>query len=209
MTTIFLLNYGEDMITDTQKKLDAVAQNLINKHYKVHKAESVDEARIQILNIIGKDDIVGVGGSLTIRAVNIIEALISRGNKVIQHWLPEATVEEVKEARRQAVRLSDVYLTSTNAITLAGDLINIDTYGNRVAAMIYGPKKVIIVAGYNKIMENTETAFAHIRDKTAVRNAMRLKIDNPKGFCKVATIIYDKPTDTDITIILINNELGF
>lgn len=196
------------MLKDIQKKVDLVVENLRKKHFKVVKAENVEDAKVEVMKLISEDDVIGVGGSMTVRAVNVLEELISRGNKVIHHWMPGTFIEEIKDARRRAVKLSDVYLTSTNAITLDGELVNMDTYGNRVAAMMYGPKKVIIVAGYNKIVKNIDDAFKRIRGESAVKNAERLSMDNPQGLCKVATIMYEKPNDTDISIILINAELG-
>ena len=196
------------MLKDIQKKVDLVVENLRKKHFKVVKAENVEEAKAEVMKLISEEDVIGVGGSMTVRAVNILEELISRGNKVIHHWMPGTFIEEIKDARRRAVKLSDVYLTSTNAITLDGELVNMDTYGNRVAAMMYGPKKVIIVAGYNKIVKNIDDAFKRIRGESAVKNAERLSMDNPQGLCKVATIMYEKPNDTDISIILINADLG-
>ena len=128
---------------------------------------------------------------------------------MIHHWLPGTFIDEIRDARRRAVRLSDTYLTSTNAITLEGYLVNMDTFGNRVSAMIYGPKKVIIVAGWNKVVKNTDEAFKRIREDVAVRNAQRLNMDNPNKLCKVSAVMYERPDDTDITIILINGEIGY
>jgi len=197
------------MLKDIDKKIDSVVENLRKNHFSVIKVETVQEAKDEILKAIGEDDVVGIGGSLTIRATGVIEDLMNRGNKVIHHWLPGTFIDEIKDARRRANRISDVYLSSTNAITLEGELVNMDTYGNRISAMMYGPPKVIIVAGYNKIVKNIEEAFKRVKNETAARNAQRLNIDNPNRLCKVASIMYQRPDDTDITIILINSELGF
>ncbi|MCE5299334.1 MAG: lactate utilization protein [Spirochaetia bacterium] len=197
------------MLKDIEKNLDLVVENLRKNDFKVTVAENVEVARTEVLKLIGEEDVVGIGGSLTIRDIGVIDELLDRGNKVIHHWLPDTFIEEIRDARRRAVRNSDVYLTSTNAITLNGELVNMDTFGNRVSAMIYGPQKVIIVAGINKIVRTVDEAFKRIRGETAVKNAERLKMEHPKGLCKVASIIYEKPNDTDITVILVNSELGF
>ena len=196
------------MIKDIEKKIDSVIENMRKKHFKVLHVETTEEAKAEILKLVKEEDTVGVGGSLTIRDIGVIEELIDRGNKVIHHWLPKTFLDEIKNARRRATR-ADVYLTSTNCITLDGELVNMDTYGNRVSAMIYGPPKVIIVAGYNKIVKNAEEAFRRIREETARKNADRLGIKVPDLLCKVATIMYVKPDDTDITVILVNAELGY
>lgn len=197
------------MLKDVEKKLESVIENLRKNHFKVTRVDTPEAAKDEMLKLIGEDEVVGVGGSQSIRETGIIEELINRGNKVIHHWLPGTFIEEIKDARRRAVRLADTYLTSTNGITLDGFLVNMDTFGNRVSAMIYGPKKVIIVAGINKIVKNVDEAFKRIRGEVAVRNAQRLNMDNPNKLCKVASIIYERPDDTDITIILVGVETGY
>ncbi len=197
------------MLKNIKKKINDVIENLRKNGFNVLNVETIEEAKQEILKIIKENEVIGVGGSLTIRELGVIEELMSRGNKVIHHWLPNTFIDEIKDARRRAVRLSDVYLTSTNAITLNGELVNIDTYGNRVAAMIYGPPKVIIVAGYNKIVRDIDDAFKRIREEAAVKNAKRLNVEFPQGLCKISTIIHQRPNDTDITIILVNMELGY
>ncbi len=196
------------MLKDIDKKIDTLIENLRKKHFNIINTESIEQAKEEVLKLINENETVGVGGSLTIRALGVIEELINRGNKVFQHWLPKTFIDEIKQARRKEIQ-ADVFLTSTNTITLEGELVNMDTYGNRVAAMIFGPPKVIIVAGYNKIVKNIDDAFKKIREETAVKNAQRLGIEFSEQLCKVATIIYQKPDDTDITIILVNTQLGF
>lgn len=195
------------MLKDIENKLPDLIENLRKKHFNVINVRDIEQAKEEVLKLIKEDETVGVGGSLTIRALGVIEELMNRGNKVIHHWLPKTFIDEIKKARREEIR-ADVFLTSTNALTLNGELVNMDTYGNRVAAMIFGPPKVIIVVSYNKIVKDIEDAFKRIREEAAVKNAKRLEIDYPEKLCKVATIIYQKPDDTDITIILVNAQLG-
>jgi len=195
------------MLKDIENKIPDLIENLRKKHFNVINVNDIEKAKEEVLKLINENETVGVGGSLTIRALGVIEELMNRGNKVIHHWLPKTFIDEIKKARREEVR-ADVFLTSTNALTLNGELVNMDTYGNRVAAMIFGPPKVIIVAGYNKIVKDIDEAFKRVREEAAVKNAKRLEIEYPEQLCKVATIIYQKPDDTDITIILVNAQLG-
>jgi len=195
------------MLKDIGNKIPDLIENLRKKHFNVINVNDIEKAKEEVLKLINENETVGVGGSLTIRALGVIEELMNRGNKVIHHWLPKTFIDEIKKARREEVR-ADVFLTSTNALTLTGELVNMDTYGNRVAAMIFGPPKVIIVAGYNKIVKDIDEAFKRVREEAAVKNAKRLEIEYPEQLCKVATIIYQKPDDTDITIILVNAQLG-
>lgn len=92
----------------------------------------------------------GAGGSATLYETGIIDALVNSGHVVYQSDLAQKRGQDRDEAKRQGM-IADVYLTSTNALTLEGDLVNIDCGGNRVAAMLYGPHKVIVVAGRNKL----------------------------------------------------------
>jgi hypothetical protein len=117
--------------------------------------------------------------------------------------------------------LSDVYLTSTNALTQRGQLVNIDGTGNRVSSMIYGPKKVIIVCGVNKIVPHLEAAMERVKE-ASVLNAKRLGLDTPctvKGecfechstqrICNVTTIIDKRPSETEMVVMIVNENLGF
>jgi len=117
--------------------------------------------------------------------------------------------------------LSDVFLISTNAITEEGHLFNIDATGNRVSAMVFGPSKVIAVAGINKIVKNLDEAFMKVQERTAPINAKRLKkatpcvnsgkcedCESPERICNIGVIIYKKPKLTDLHVVLIGENLG-
>jgi hypothetical protein len=124
------------------------------------------------------------------------------------------------EAREKAAK-ADVYLTSTNAVTENGQLVNIDGTGNRVAAMIFGPKKVFVICGINKIASNLDTAMQRIKENT-YKNARRLKLKtpcaetekcndcrSPQRMCNITTIIERKPNKTAMEVIIIKEELGY
>lgn len=135
------------------------------------------EALAKVLEMVPEGATVGRGDSMTVMQVGILPALKSRGRNEIIDPFPERyngddptlspqAVEKRHDVMRQ-VLLTDVYITGTNAITLDGKLVSIDALGNRVAAMIYGPKKVIIVAGANKIVPNLEQAIARVKNVAA------------------------------------------
>lgn len=117
---------------------------------------------------------------------------------------------------QRQVLLSDVYLTSTNAITLGGTIVSTDGSGNRVAAMMFGPKKVIIVAGCNKICADVDSALARIRDWAGPVNALRHKLKHAKdeglgwGVLRYTAIIDgNQPVEQGkITVILVGESLG-
>lgn len=139
-----------------------------------------EEALSVVMGMIPEGAIVGTADSVTLLQVGVFSALNQRGrNEIINPFLRDeagyflvADREERLDVMRK-VFLSDVCLIGTNAITLDGKLVNTDGLGNRVAAMIFGPKKVIIVAGANKIVKNLEDAFKRIREVCAPINAFR------------------------------------
>jgi hypothetical protein len=194
-------------------------ESLKKNNFNVKYFESSKEAVQEILMEINPHDIVGIGGSMTVKDLQLDVLLKQRGNTVHWHWL-ETNPEDASKARQSAAT-SDVYLTSTNALTQDGKIVNTDGVGNRVAAMFYGPKKTIIVCGTNKIAENLDAALERI-ENNAYKNARRLKLNtpcainescsdcsSPQRMCNVTTIIRKKPMQKDITIVLINEELGF
>lgn len=194
-------------------------ENLKKNNFDVKYFDNSKEAVHEILKEIKSEETVGIGGSMTIKELQLDSLLKQRGNTVYWHWL-ESTPEDMNKARQSASQ-SDVYLTSTNALTQDGKLVNTDGTGNRVAAMFYGPKKTIVVCGINKIAENLDAALERI-EMNAYKNARRLKLNtpcainencsdcsSPQRMCNITTIIRKKPMQKDITVILINEELGF
>lgn len=113
-----------------------------------------------------------VRDSLTLKEIGVLRALEERGGNLLNPWRPGIGREESMALRRRAFT-ADVFLTGTNALTLDGKLVNIDGLGNRVAAMIFGPKKVIVVAGINKVVKDVEEALWRIKNIAAPVNARK------------------------------------
>jgi hypothetical protein len=118
--------------------------------------------------------------------------------------------------------VADLFLSSSNAVTLNGELVNIDGVGNRVNSTNFGPGKVILVVGYNKIVEDVQEAIQRIKNVAAPLNARRLNVDvpcakvgkcvdcnSPNRICRAIVIHERKPSLTDILVILVGEELGF
>ncbi|MCS7108708.1 MAG: lactate utilization protein [Sulfolobales archaeon] len=201
-------------------RINAAAKALESNGFKTYVSLSRAEAKEIVMKLIPEGSVVGVGGSATIRELNIVEELERRGIKVIHHWV-KVSPEESLEIRRKALT-SDVYLSSSNAVTLDGKLINIDASGNRVAALMFGPKKVIIVVGRNKLTRNLEEGLLRARNIAGVANAIRLNYKTPcttLGYCvecknaekpcNVVVIMERKPSNTDVHVVLVNDDLGF
>jgi L-lactate utilization protein LutB len=199
--------------------------NSLRKHgFEVFHFKTKEEAANKILNIIPLTTVVGIGGSVTLRELDIPEKLRKRGNKTEDHWLERqkgTSPEKILQVRRNQIN-SDVFITSTNAITENGELVNIDGGGQRVAAMIFGPKKVIVVAGVNKIAKDLEEGIWRVRNIASPINAKRLNrntpcavtgicndCDSPERICGVTAIYHKQMRNTPITIILIDEDLGY
>jgi len=179
------------------------------------------EAKEEVLRRISLRATVGVGGSVTLREMGLLEALEKRGNEVYDHWKeglsPEGRLEVGKKHQR-----SDVFLTSTNALTMDGKLINVDATGNRITSMIMGPQKVMVITGVNKIVKNLNQGLARVK-KIAPRNCRRRKdptpcaqdlschdCETPARICRVTAIIERRPWGMkEFTVILVGEELGY
>ena len=198
-----------------QRTLAALGRNGFQTFFVPTRSEALDK----VLSLIPSDARVGIGGSSTIREINLLEALAARGNTVFQHWSqPE---KDVKTTMMKQLN-SDVFVASSNAVTEDGKLVNIDKAGNRVAAMIFGPQKVIVVVGINKIVGNIEEGIRRAKNVAAPMNARRrgdkapcattgvcTDCEAPDRLCRVTTIMEKKPSRTDISVILVGEQLGF
>ncbi len=182
---------------------------------------TADEARDRALEMIPEGATVGVGGSITIRQVGLLSALQERGHTVYQHWAPGLTPETRRQTQMSAIS-ADIYLSSVNAVTLDGQLVNIDMTGNRVASMIFGPKKVILIAGMNKLVRDATEGIWRAKNVVTPANAHRMGLktpcaqlgrctdcDSPDRLCRATTIIERRPASTDLSVLLVNVELGY
>lgn len=196
-----------------------VVEALRRRHFDAYYCPTGEEAAQKALSLIPAGDTVAWGGSATLAQLGIIEK-VKQTNPVIDR-ADAATPEEGQELMRKAL-LCDTYLMSSNAISEDGQLYNIDGNGNRVAALIYGPKSVIVVAGMNKVTKTIEDAEARARFIAAPINAQRFQHQNPclnTGTCAdclsptsiCASMVRTRmcrPTGK-IKVILVGEELGF
>ena len=200
--------------------LTALRQNGFNVLY----VPSEESALTAVLDMVPPGDLVGLGGSVTLREMGLPQVLRERGNRVADHWEARrrnVSPQEIMEIRRLHLN-SDVFITSTNAVTETGEMVNIDGSGQRVAAMIFGPKKVIVIAGVNKIVKDVDEGLWRARNVAAPMNAKRLHRETPctvtdacsdcdsaERICNVTALIHRRPRNTDITIILVGEKLGY
>jgi L-lactate utilization protein LutB len=205
-----------------EERAQRAIKSLKNNGFDAIYLKTKEEALDKIMELIPKRSLVGIGGSVTVREIGLVDALIKRGDTLAEDWLKKYSMDEKLSIRRQQLT-ADVFLTSSNAITEDGELVNIDGLGNRVAAMIFGPKKVIVVAGINKIVKDSFEGVERIRNFSAPMNVKRVggktpclltgncdleECKPPNRHCHIITIMEKRPMKTDITVILVGEELG-
>ena len=205
-------------------RLANVKETLEGNNFEVFIAENAQSAKQivleQILPATGAKS-VSWGGSVTFVGTGLYESLRTRpGMEVIDTYEKGIPPEQMYERRRQAL-LADIFLTGANAVTETGKLVNLDMTGNRVAALTFGPRNVVVVVGRNKIVPDLEEAMLRVKNYTAPANAMRLdkhtpcvktsyceECRSPDRICNTWTITEKSFPKGRIRIVLINEDLG-
>ena len=161
-----------------ERLAQTLIKNLKRRHIEGFYCPTAEEAVKKVSELIADGSSVTWGGTMTVRDLGIPDALRSRGTlEVLDRDLAE-TAEE-KQAIYLKAFTADVYLTSANAISEDGVIVNIDGNGNRVAAITWGPKKVIFVIGLNKVAQTVEAALARVRSTASPTNAARFDVNTP------------------------------
>ena len=206
-------------------KMVSILKNFKKRNIEGYYVKTSEEARTIALSMVEEGSVVSWGGSKTLDDTGIREGLFElekQGKITIIDPYNQKDPDSNYEARRQGL-LADVYFLSANAVTTDGELANIDGTGNRVAALTFGPKKVIVVAGLNKMTDNLEEAIKRVKEVACPKNAERLGKKTPcalTGHCCdcllpteticssiVTTRFSTKPGR--VNVILINEDLGF
>lgn len=155
-----------------KRTIDALARNNMKAVY----VPTASDARALLETMLVEGETIGVGGSVTLNQVNALELLRSGKYNFLDRYAPGLSREETADVQRRAL-LSDTFITSTNAITEHGELYNVDGNSNRVSAMLFGPKRVIVIAGQNKIVPDLEHAVVRVKTTAAPANCIRLDCD--------------------------------
>ena len=204
-----------------QRLAERMIKNLNRRNMEVFYCPSGKEASKKVSELIADGSTVTWGGTATVRDLGIPEALKSRGTlEVLDRDLAE-TPEE-KEAIYLRAFTADVYLTSANAISEDGVIVNIDGNGNRVAAISWGPKKVIFVIGLNKVAQTVEAALARARSTASPINAQRFDINtpcrtdgtchncnSPESICSYVHILRNSRNKGRHVVVLVGEDLGY
>lgn len=203
------------MIYDYEKLKNALEE----KGYQVFVFDTKEEAAEHIdSEINGK--VVGFGGSVTLHEMNLYK-MLSTHNTV--YWHDEKPDDMTIMETRSAATRADIYISSVNGISENGEIVNIDSTGNRVAAISFGPSKVYLVIGMNKVAPDYESALFRARNIASPLNAKRLSrktpcavnadkcygCKSPERICRNLSVLWDKPTGAEYEVILIKQELGY
>lgn len=201
------------------------AQTILNK-LKARKmegfyCETLEEAKQKVVELIGEGSkSVGYGGSMTIDDSDLKDRIKQAGHELIIREELNKTPEGTKECNAKLIN-ADTFLMSTNAITLDGELINIDGRGNRVSFLIYGPSQVIILAGMNKVVSSVEDGVHRVRNFATPPNTVRLNCDTPcaktgqcadcltNSICSQIVITRTSMLPGRIKVVLVGEELGY
>ncbi len=203
------------------QKCKKTVENLKKNGFDALYCHDSEEVFHYIVNEAEQAKSVGFGGSLSVADLKLAEKLKGMGKEILNHADPGLAPEE-KLAVTKRQLTCDLFLTGSNAVTVSGILVNIDGNGNRAAAMFFGPEKVVVVVGRNKLVDGSvDDAVTRIRNYASPPNAKRLNLstpctttgfcsdcNSPQRICRVTTIIEKKPRNSDIKVLVVNEDMG-
>jgi L-lactate utilization protein LutB len=209
-------------ITYREKLAQHLIKHLTKRRLEASYATTATRAREEILAMIPAGATVSRGGSMSVVEIGLWEALCNKpGVEVIDPFLPGLDPIVAQERRRQSL-LVDFFITGSNAITMDGKLVNLDGLGNRVAGICFGPNKVILVVGLNKVAPDLETAMARVKHHAGPINAIRLgratpcvetglcsDCKSPERICYMWSIIEGHMLANRIHVKLVGEDLGY
>ena len=193
----------------------------MRKHgFEVVELETKEQAKAYLVNAIPDGSSVGVSGSVSVREIGILPALTEKGCEIFSHW--DVAKEDV-EATRAKANAADIYLTSANALTKNGELVQIDGAGNRVAAVAYGPKHVFFIVSRSKwVNGGYGKAVARIKKTACPPNARRIGLQTPCAtgacdpencgdscMCRITLAIERVPRNMKMTMLFVDETLGY
>ena len=205
---------------------EKTVKSLIKNQFDAVYCPNREDAISHIQAMVAEGTTVGFGGSMTAVELGLVQKLEDKGAVVLNK--EQVTAEPAMlspETFLPMVRKlfsSDLYISSANAVTMDGHILNIDGAGNRVATITIGPGKVVLVAGINKITRNLDEAYTRLETIACPKNSKRYNMPNPCGktgvcmdcksdtrICRIYHLMKYKPIMTDMTVIIIGESLGY
>jgi hypothetical protein len=205
-----------------RKRAEVAVAALRRNKFEADFCEDRAEALDHIVGAISEGAVIGFGDSLTLRELSIYEALRAHSCELINppDVQDKLSAEEKRDLRLDCFRC-DVYLSGANAITLDGKIVNVDGIGNRVAPTIFGPPKVIIVAGANKLTEDFDGAMCRVKQWAGPMHAWRDGYNTPCGhtgvcndcrspewMCRSVVVLQGPSKQTETSVVIIGEQLG-
>ena len=203
-----------------EKQVERTINALKKNNFEAVFVPDSKSACEEVMRQIPDGAAVGVGGSVTLTQIGLLDDLGNRNVRLIWPFRQGKTPEEILDLVRKSFS-ADVFLSSTNAVTEDGKLFNVDASGNRVGAMFIGPKKTIIVCGVNKIVKDMEAAEKKVKEWTAPQNARRLgrktpcaetgvcaDCKSPDRICNIYVTLAKKPARIEVIVVLVGESLG-
>ena len=200
------------------KRAEILVNNFQSRGFEAYYCENREDALNKALELIPKGATVGWGGAMSAQQIGLLDAMNNgEYNAIDRDKAPNPA------AREQAMRdclLADVFITGANALSMQGQMVNIDGNGNRVAAIVYGPRSVVVIAGMNKVMDTLEAAVVRARTVAAPMNKQRFPLKTPcevtgvcgnckaEGICNQILITRNCKPAGRIKVILVGEELG-
>lgn len=196
---------------------EALRRNGFDAHY----VETGDEAAERIVALVKRNMTVGFGGSMTLQGLGLPDRVKAAGGVVLDHNAPGLDSGRKMEIMR-AQLTCDLFLSGANAVTLEGDIVNVDGNGNRVAALSFGPRKTVVLVGANKITRDIDEALARIETIASPMNNKRFERPNPclktgtcedcrteTRICRAYQVLRRKPFLSDFSVFIAGERLGF
>lgn len=203
-----------------KKRGELLVKNLIKRHFDAIYCNTKAEALKKALEWIPEGAVVGWGGALSAQQIGLMDAVNSGSYQAIDRDACKTPAE--REQAMKDCMFADVFLTGANALSLDGQMVNVDGNGNRVGAIVYGPKTVLVIAGMNKVADSLDDAITRARTVAAPMNQQRFGLNNPCTVtgtcadCKSETCICNQIVITRhcrpagrIKFIIVGEELGF
>ncbi len=160
-----------------EKRGQILVRNLKKRHFDAYYCATKEEALAKALELIPEEAVVGWGGVLSAGQIGLLQALKEGNYRVVDR--EKTTTPEDRHQAAMAAMAADVFITSANGLSMEGEMVNIDGMGNRVAAIVYGPKEILVIAGMNKVTDTLEDAITRARTVAAPLNQQRFGLKNP------------------------------
>ncbi|MBN1519861.1 MAG: lactate utilization protein [Spirochaetales bacterium] len=199
----------------------SAVKSLIKNGFKAEYLPDAASAAERIGEFLVKGQSVGFGGSMTVKALGVQEKAAAAGCEILDHNAPGLSPEAKLGLLRRQLSC-DLFISGSNALTLEGELVNVDGNGNRVAALSFGPARTLVVVGVNKIVLDLDEAFARIELVASPKNNKRLDKPNPcvkvgrcmdcegeTRICRVYQVLRRRPSLSDFTVLVVGEPLGF